>query len=76
MIVAVPAALVAALAFALSTTLHQRAAKQQPRRQALDVRLLRTRLWQLGRVPDVAATLVGTAGLVTFLAVTAIPGPA
>ncbi|MEV4845430.1 DMT family transporter [Micromonospora matsumotoense] len=119
MTVAVLAALVAAFAFALSTTLHQRAAKQQPRRQALDVRLLsrllRTRLWQLGWIPDVvgvaaqtlalrygpltlvqpllasglfmailveagwtrqpvhrrdlAATLVGTAGLVTFLAV-------
>ncbi|WP_328346898.1 DMT family transporter [Micromonospora sp. NBC_00421] len=113
------AALVAAFAFALSTTLHQRAAKRQQRRQALDLRLLsrllRTRLWQVGWVPDLvgvtaqalalrygpltlvqpllasglfmailieagwnrqpvhrrdlAATLVGTVGLVTFLAV-------
>ncbi|MFI9638581.1 DMT family transporter [Micromonospora sp. NPDC051925] len=120
MIVSVLAALVAAFAFALSTTLHQRAAKRQQRRQALDprllLRLLRTRLWQLGWVPDVvgvtaqalalrygpltlvqpllasglfmailieagwtrqpvhrrdlAATLVGTVGLVTFLATT------
>ncbi|MEV4770296.1 DMT family transporter [Micromonospora humida] len=118
MTLAVLAALVAAFAFALSTTLHQRAAKQQQRRRALDLRLLsrlvRTRLWQLGWIPDVvgvcahavalrygpltlvqpllasglfmailieagwrrqpvhrrdlAATLVGTAGLVTFLA--------
>ncbi|MFJ6198030.1 DMT family transporter [Micromonospora sp. NPDC092111] len=118
MTVSVVAALVAAFCFALSTTLHQRAAKRQQQRRALDprllLRLLRTRLWQLGWAPDVAgvaaqtlalrhgpltlvqpllasglfmailieavwnrqpvhrrdlaATLVGTAGLVTFLA--------
>jgi drug/metabolite transporter (DMT)-like permease len=61
MIVAVVAALVAAFSFALSTTMHQRAAKRQPSRRALDPRLLwrlvRTRLWQLGWAPDVAGTL-------------------
>ncbi|MFE9693542.1 DMT family transporter [Micromonospora sp. NPDC005806] len=61
MILAVLAALVAAFSFALSTTLHQRAAKRQPPQRALDPRLLwrllRTRLWQLGWAPDVAGTL-------------------
>ncbi|MCI4065918.1 DMT family transporter, partial [Micromonospora sp. R77] len=58
MILAVLAALVAAFSFALSTTMHQRAAKRQPDSRALDPRLLfrlvRTRLWQLGWAPDVA----------------------
>ncbi|SBT40032.1 DMT family transporter [Micromonospora auratinigra] len=61
MIVAVLAALASAFSFALSTTLHQRAAKRQPPRRALDPRLLwrllRTRLWQVGWVPDVVGTL-------------------
>ncbi|SCE94836.1 DMT family transporter [Micromonospora mirobrigensis] len=61
MIVAVLAALVAAFAYALSTTMHERAAKRQPARRALDPRLLwrllGTRLWQLGWVPDVVGTL-------------------
>ncbi|MBY8874159.1 DMT family transporter [Micromonospora sp. PLK6-60] len=61
MSIAVVAALVAAFSYAVSTTMHQRAAKRQPPRRALDLRLLwrllRTRLWQLGWVPDVAGTL-------------------
>ncbi|MGW5671810.1 DMT family transporter [Micromonospora sp. NPDC003776] len=55
------AAVVSAFSFALSTTLHQRAAKQQPLGRVLDPRLLwrllRTRLWQLGWAPDVAGAL-------------------
>ncbi|WP_319462836.1 DMT family transporter [Micromonospora sp. RTP1Z1] len=61
MILAVAAALAAAFFFALSTTIHQRAAKRQPPRRALDPRLLlrlvRTRMWQLGWVPGTAGAL-------------------
>ncbi|MEV0808817.1 DMT family transporter [Micromonospora sp. NPDC050200] len=61
------AALVAAFSFALSTTMHQRAAKRQQPRRALDLRLLlrlvRTRLWQFGWVPDVVAVASQTLAL-------------
>ncbi|MEU5941028.1 DMT family transporter [Micromonospora sp. NPDC047548] len=67
MILSVVAALVAAFCFALSTTMHQRAAKRQRTRRVLDLRLLlrllRTRLWQLGWVPDVVAVASQTLAL-------------
>lgn len=67
MTLAVLAALVAAFSFALSTTLHQRAAQRQPPGRALDPRLLwhllRTRLWQLGWAPDVAGVLAQAVAL-------------
>ncbi|MCX4472150.1 DMT family transporter [Micromonospora sp. NBC_01655] len=57
-ILAVACALAAASCFAVSTVMHQRAAKRQRRHAALDprllLRLLRTRLWRLGWAPDVA----------------------
>ncbi|SCF08254.1 hypothetical protein GA0070558_12614 [Micromonospora haikouensis] len=58
MTLAVACALGAAFCFAVSTTMHQRAAKRQRRHHPLDprllLRLLRTRLWRLGWAPDVA----------------------
>ncbi|MEU1810726.1 DMT family transporter [Micromonospora aurantiaca (nom. illeg.)] len=54
-------ALAAALGFALSATLHQRAAIRQPRFAALDPRLLlrlfRNRLWLSGWIPDAAGVV-------------------
>ncbi len=67
MTVAVVTALVAAFCFALSTTIHQRAAKRQPPWRTLDPRLLwrllRTRLWQLGWAPDAGAILTQAVAL-------------
>jgi drug/metabolite transporter (DMT)-like permease len=67
MTLAVAAALAAALCFALSTAMHQRAAKQQPPGRTLDprllLRLLRTRLWRLGWIPDVTATVAQAVAL-------------
>lgn len=61
MTLAVVAAVVAAFSFALATTMHQRAAQQQPQGRVLDPRLLwrllRTRLWRLGWAPNVAGVL-------------------
>ncbi|WP_433532267.1 DMT family transporter [Micromonospora sp. CA-263727] len=60
-------ALAAALCFALSSALHQRAAKQQPQRAALDPRLilhlLRSRLWLSGWIPDSAGVALQVAAL-------------
>ncbi|MER5457486.1 DMT family transporter [Micromonospora sp. NPDC002389] len=54
-------ALAAAFSFALSAALHQRAATQQPRYGALDPRLLlrlvRSRLWLSGWIPDSAGVV-------------------
>ncbi|WP_406073515.1 DMT family transporter [Micromonospora sp. NBC_01638] len=54
----IPIALASAFCFALASALHQRAAKQQPHSAALDPRLLfrlvRSRLWLSGWIPDSA----------------------
>ncbi|MFF5171527.1 DMT family transporter [Micromonospora sp. NPDC000089] len=61
------AALASALCFALSATLHQRAAKRQPPGRALDPRLLlgllRSRLWLSGWLPDTAAVVLQVVAL-------------
>ncbi|MEV6816354.1 DMT family transporter, partial [Micromonospora sp. NPDC051296] len=61
------AALAAALCFALSSALHQKAAKQQPQRAALDPRLIlrlaRSRLWLSGLIPDSAGVALQVVAL-------------
>ena len=63
----IPVALAAAFCFALSSALHQKAAKQQPQRAALDPRLLvqlaRSRLWLSGWVPDFAGVALQVVAL-------------
>ncbi|GAA2710588.1 DMT family transporter [Micromonospora olivasterospora] len=58
MILAVACALAGAFCLAVATTMQQRAAKRQHRVGPLDprllLRLLRTRLWQFGWLPDAA----------------------
>lgn len=58
----IPTALAAAFCFALSSALHQRAAKQQPRHGVFDPRLLlrlgRNRLWLSGWIPDSAGVVL------------------
>ncbi|WP_405431631.1 DMT family transporter [Micromonospora sp. NBC_00617] len=63
----IPLALAAAFCFALSSALHQRAAQQQPPHGALDprllLRLLRSRLWLSGWIPDSAGVALQVAAL-------------
>ncbi|MFF3852279.1 DMT family transporter [Micromonospora sp. NPDC002575] len=67
MSLAVACALGAAFCFAVSTAMHQRAAKRQRRHHPLDprllLRLLRTRLWRLGWAPDVAGVCLQAVAL-------------
>ncbi|MEV0609844.1 DMT family transporter [Polymorphospora rubra] len=64
---AVLIAFVAASCFALSSALHQKAAKQQPRGNPLNpgllIRLARNRLWLTGWIPDTTGTILQVAAL-------------
>ncbi|BCJ61470.1 DMT family transporter [Micromonospora endophytica] len=63
----IPLALASAFCFALASALHQRAAKQQPEHGVADprllLRLLRSRLWLSGWIPDSAAVTLQAAAL-------------
>ncbi len=63
----IPIALAAAFCFALASALHQRAAKQQPQYRVPDPRLLfrlvRSRLWLSGWIPDSAGVALQVVAL-------------
>ncbi|WDZ83394.1 DMT family transporter [Micromonospora cathayae] len=67
MVTALLLAVAAAFCFALSAALHQRAARQQQPRRALDprllLRLLRSRLWLSGWLPDSAGAVLQATAL-------------